>query len=431
MNRYESYKDHNVRWLNKIPSHWKVQPLWSLSKKKSITENRGLELLSVYLNKGVIKFSDVSDKRTNTTSDDMSKYQRVDSGDLVLNNQQAWRGSVGVSSYTGIVSPAYIVLEMSKEFDREYSNYLFRDGVMVAHYLTCSKGVGSIQRNLYFPDLRTTPVIIPPLEEQKLISRYLDKKTEQIDRLIEKIQKKIELLKEQRTSLINQCVTKGLNPNVEMKDSGVEWIGDIPSHWNVKKLKYLVSYNTNNLREDTDPDYRFNYIEIGDVDYIEGITFKEKISFEGCPSRARRIVQPFDVIISTVRTYLRAVGTVPDIPDLICSTGFCVLRDQSGFLNQKFLSYVVKSEWFISSVISNSYGVSYPAINASELVELKIVLPSISEQESIVEVLQSEINKYDSYLESEQSRLKLLSEYRQSLISSVVTGKVRVTVDMI
>lgn len=431
MNRYESYKDHDVRWLNKIPTHWKVQPLWSLSKKKSITENHDLELLSVYLDKGVIRFSDVTNKRTNTTSDDTSKYQRVDPGDLVLNNQQAWRGSVGVSSRTGIVSPAYIVLEMSKELDREYSNYLFRDGVMVAHYLICSKGVGSIQRNLYFPNLQTTPIIIPPLEEQKLISLYLDKKTKQIDNLIEKIQKKIELLKEQRTSLINQCITKGLDPSAEMKDSGVAWIGEIPKHWNLKKLKYLVSYNTDTLTEDTDPDYSFNYIEIGDVNHIEGINLKEKIIFNGSPSRARRVARPNDVIVSTVRTYLRAIGVIPDIPDIICSTGFCVMRDRTGSLNQNFLYFSVISEWFVSNVISNSYGASYPAINSSELVELKIVLPPLKEQEKIVKQLKIKIQNFDDQIKFETKRINLLKEYNKSLISSVVTGKVRIMEDMI
>jgi type I restriction enzyme S subunit len=273
--------------------------------------------------------------------------------------------------------------------------------------------------------------IIPPLDEQRLISRYLDKKTQQIDTLIEKIEKKIELLKEQRTSRINHYVTKGLDPNVEMKDSGVEWIGKIPKHWEVTKLKYLVSYNDSVLTEDTNPNYQFHYIEISDVDYIDGIKLTDKTIFSESPSRARRIVQPNDVIISTVRTYLRAIGVVPNKSDIICSTGFCVLRDNSGKLDQQFLSYIVKANWFISRVISESFGVSYPAINASALVELEVLLPPLDEQREICSFIQSRLKVSEAQIAHEKRRVSLVSEYRQSLISSVVTGKVRVTEDMV
>ena len=200
---------------------------------------------------------------------------------------------------------------------------------------------------------------------------------------------------------------------------------------NLKKLKYLVSYNTDTLTEDTDPDYSFHYIEIGDVNHIEGINLKEKIIFNGSPSRARRVAKRNDVIVSTVRTYLRAIGVIPDISDVICSTGFCVMRDCTGMLNQNFLSYSVKSEWFVSNVISNSYGASYPAINSSELVDLKIVLPPLKEQEKIVKKLKIKTHNFDNQIKFETKRINLLKEYRQSLISSVVTGKVRIMEDMI
>ena len=318
-----------------------------------------------------------------------------------------------------------------KNVDLNYSRYVF---MMSETTELLDSMVESVTRshqriqpekfeNLYFP--------LPPLDEQKLISRYLDKKTEQIDSLIEKIQKKIELLKEQRTSLINQCVTKGLDPNVEMKDSGVEWIGEIPKHWDLKSLKYLVSYNQETLSENTEPDYEFNYIEIGDVNYVEGISINDKTSFSESPSRARRVVRPNDVIVSTVRTYLRSIGVVPNLDNVICSTGFCVLRDNTGLVDQRFLSYSVRSEWFVSEVISNSYGVSYPAINSSELVDIGIVIPSMDEQKKIVNFIDLNIKKIDHEIQHEERRNTLIKEFRQSLISSVVNGKVRVTEDMI
>src|SRR5690606_23478007 len=201
-----------------IPEHWEVLPLFALTKLKSITNQTDLELLSVYLDKGVIRFSEVTAKRTNVTSLDLSKYQLVNSGDFVLNNQQAWRGSVGVSNYIGIVSPAYIVLSLSEKINPDFANYLFRDNSMVSQYLINSKGVGTIQRNLYWPSLRRSSISLPPLPEQTAIAQFLDDKTTKIDEAIAIKQQQIALLKERKQILIHKAVTRGLNDKVALKD---------------------------------------------------------------------------------------------------------------------------------------------------------------------------------------------------------------------
>ena len=200
-------KDSGVDWIGDIPAHWDVKPLMSETELKSITNCSDRELLSVYLDLGVIRFSDVDQKRTNATSLDLSGYQAVDPGDFVLNNQQAWRGSVGVSKYTGIISPAYIVLTLSDKFDIDYANYLLRSSVMVAHYLMASKGVGTIQRNLYWQHVKRMPVFIPPMKEQQEIVSYISEKTSEIDLAIHSQEKQINNLKEYKASLINSAVT--------------------------------------------------------------------------------------------------------------------------------------------------------------------------------------------------------------------------------
>lgn len=200
-------KDSGVDWIGDIPAHWDVKPLMSETELKSITDCSDRELLSVYLDLGVIRFSDVDQKRTNATSLDLSGYQAVDPGDFVLNNQQAWRGSVGVSKYTGIISPAYIVLTLSDKFDIDYANYLLRSSVMVAHYLMASKGVGTIQRNLYWQHVKRMPVFIPPMKEQQEIVSYISEKTSEIDLAIHSQEKQINNLKEYKASLINSAVT--------------------------------------------------------------------------------------------------------------------------------------------------------------------------------------------------------------------------------
>ena len=200
-------KESGIDWIGQIPAHWGVLPLFTLAKVKSIANRPDLELLSVYLYRGVVPFADVEEKRTNTTSLDLSAYQVVDIGDLVLNNQQAWRGSVGVSAFRGIVSPAYIVLSLSQDFDSDFANYYFRVGTTVANYLISSKGVGTIQRNLYWPKLKRALITIPPKSEQISIVKYIHANTQKIDAGIAIKEREISALKEYKTSLINAAVT--------------------------------------------------------------------------------------------------------------------------------------------------------------------------------------------------------------------------------
>lgn len=200
-------KDSGIDWVGEIPMHWDVSPLLAEARIKSVTNKPDLPLLSVYLGLGVVKFDDVEEKRTNATSLDLSNYQLTEPGDLVLNNQQAWRGSVGVSFETGIVSPAYIVLKLSDRFDPEFANLYFRASTTVSHYLINSKGVGTIQRNLYWPRLKRAPVTIPPLEEQRKIVGFVNSECEGIDHGISIKESQIAALKEYKSTLINAAVT--------------------------------------------------------------------------------------------------------------------------------------------------------------------------------------------------------------------------------
>ena len=207
LNKNCRMKDSGISWIGKIPENWEKLPFCALFEQKSQCGHCDEELLSVYLDKGVIRFSDGGEKRANATSEDLSKYQLVEVGDFVLNNQQAWRGSVGVSFFRGIVSPAYVILKMSEKLERNFANYLLRDRFMVAMYCICSKGVGSIQRNLVWNKLKRKPVFVPPLSEQKEIVAYIEKKVASIDSQIATIDNQIANLNEYRQSLISEVVT--------------------------------------------------------------------------------------------------------------------------------------------------------------------------------------------------------------------------------
>lgn len=427
MQRYEKYKDSGVDWIGEIPEGWFQEPFSSVFSLKSVINNKNEELLSVYLDKGVIRFSDVGEKRTNVTSEDLSKYQLVEEGDFVLNNQQAWRGSVGVSFYRGIVSPAYIVLAIKNNFDFRFLNYLLRNRSFVTHYLLCSKGVGTIQRNLYWPQLKRVYLIFPSLEEQQTIANFLDDKTAKIDQTIAIKQKEIELLKERRQILIQKAVTKGLDDTVKLKDSGVEWIGEIPEHWEVRKLKQVCKININSLDERTNPNYEFEYIDIGSVAYENGIINRESFLFKNAPSRARRIAKEGDTIVSTVRTYLKAIDFVDKSKsNYIFSTGFAVLEPNND-VYPKYLFSFIKSDAFTEQVSVNSKGMSYPAINSTELGAQKVLFIPYEEQIHIVSYLEVIEEKIAKAILLKQQEIEKLKEYKTVLIDQVVTGKVRVS----
>ena len=204
---YSLYRPSGTDALGRIPKDWDVLPLAAVGTHKSITGKPSLELLSVYLVRGVIPFSEERGKRTNVTSEDRSKYQEVLPGDFVLNNQQAWRGSVGVSRYHGIVSPAYLVLTISDSMHSEFADLIFRARVMVAQYVACSRGVGTIQRNIYWPHLKRVVIPFPPRSEQIRIADYLREIGNGFTTTAARMRREIELMKELRNCLIAVSVT--------------------------------------------------------------------------------------------------------------------------------------------------------------------------------------------------------------------------------
>ena len=207
----------------------------------------------------------------------------------------------------------------------------------------------------------------------------------------------------------------------EYKDSGVEWLGEIPPHWHSRQLKYLCSYNDEVLSEATSDDYEIEYVDISSVSAIDGISNTEAMLFGDAPSRARRIVRDGDILISTVRTYLEAIASVQVPPNnLIASTGFAVIRPNA-FLNKGYAAYCLRASGFIKEVVAKSVGVSYPAINASDLVNIKNPEPSIAEQEKIAAFLDHETAKIDALIEKQQRLIELLKEKRQAVISHAVT----------
>lgn len=285
------------------------------------------------------------------------------------------------------------------------------------------------QKNISMDDIQRLDVFIPPLKEQKLIARYLDKKTEQIDLMIEKIQKKIELLKEQRTSLINQCVTKGLDPNAPMKDSGVEWISDIPKHWDVTKLKRVSSTSTGTTPLTSNTEFYDGgatlWIKPGDLQSFKPVrNTEQKLTTSGV--QQSRLLDEKSILVCGIGTIGKfgysnqKVTTNQQINGIIFDEEM-MSRDFGLFLISSMEEeFVRSSEKVVISILSKG-----------RMSELFVPVPPIDEQLKIAKVINSRLVTTRQVTERYLKRINLLKEYRQALISSVVTGKVRITEDML
>lgn len=225
---------------------------------------------------------------------------------------------------------------------------------------------------------------------------------------------------DERQAIIDQAVTRGLDSSVQLKPSGVKWLGDVPVHWEVCKLKQKIKINNSTLSESTDPYFEFSYIDIGSVDSGRLSERPQKLQFYASPSRARRIVENGDTIVSTVRTYLKATWFAENISDVICSTGFAVLTPGRD-LSPKFVSYVAQSNVFTDQVTADSVGVAYPAISDTRLGSLFLCVPPLDEQAAIVEYLDYINVRVSEYINAKRRLIAVLEEEKEVIINQAVT----------
>ena len=425
---HQSLKKSKWNKIGDIPTHWNEIRCSNLFNEKSIKNNIGEVNLSVYRDYGVI-LRDSRDDNHNRVSDDTSNYKLVEIGDFVLNKMKCWMGSLGVSDYRGIVSPSYTVYETTKKFNRKYFHYLLRSNDYIQEYDKLSYGVRIGQWELHSKDFKNIISFLPPLPEQKQIVSFLDTKTQKIDELIKKTEQKIELLKEKRTSLINHCVTKGLNPNVEMKDSGVEWIGEIPSHWKTPKMMWISNLITDGSHfSPVTTDEGKYYVTVSDVKSNNTIDFIncKKISEESFEDLKRNNCQPMEGDILLTKDGTIGRGLVVSDNDFVILSSLGLIRCDQNIVTPNYLLYYLLSGLCIDQMYSNVRGSGITRLTINLIKNLISIIPSLEEQTQIVEYLDEQTQKIDSTIEKETQRIELLKEYRQSLISEVVTGKVDV-----
>lgn len=424
---YPDYRQTELRWFEYLPESWTIlrtKQMFRLVTEKAPANNQ-MDLLSVYTHIGVRPRKSLEQRGNKASTTD--GYWVVKEGDIICNKLLAWMGAIGASHYQGVTSPAYDILRPIKSCNTDYYHFLFRTKKYLQQFKIRSRGIMDMRLRLYFDQFGQIPIPVPPRPEQDQIVAYLRAQDAHIAHFIKTKRDLIKLLTEQKLRIIDHAVTRGLDSSVALKASGIEWLGEVPEHWEVKPLKRWVRLNARTLGQKTSPDFEFRYVDIGSVQTGRLVKEPERIRFEAAPSRARRVLRRGDTIISTVRTYLKSIWYVSeDADDLIASTGFAVLTPGSG-VEPEYLGYVIQSSPFVNRVTANSIGIAYPAIAETVLGRFPVALPpTVDEQQAIVARIKTESAPLDDAITRTEEEIKLIREYRDRLIADVVTGQVDV-----
>ncbi|MCO6355426.1 hypothetical protein GBO14_11940 [Pseudoalteromonas shioyasakiensis] len=429
---YPEYKDSEIEWVGDIPASWTVKPTFSVFDPSVSKNTEGQESTVLSLSYGNIVERDV-DTNFGLLPESFNTYQIVRDGDLILrltdlqNDKKSLR--VGLVKQTGIITSAYLKLRSNQSIDSRFAYRLLHsyDTTKVFYGMG-----GGLRQSMKFEDFRRLPILVPPLEEQQKIANFLDHETAKIDTLIAKQEKLIELLKEKRQAVVSHAVTKGLDPDAPMKDSGVEWLGEVPEHWNIlkfgitnKSAELGGNYNSGEGEEGL-PLIKMGNLGRGDISLkkIEYLPIEE--SFDKA-----HLLKCGDFLFNT-RNSLDLVGKVSiwknELPRALYNSNVLRISFEPTLVSSsQYMSYLFNSDLGLSQLRLIAKGTtSVAAIYYKELKSISFPLPTLKEQEEIVEYVEKNIEKLDDLIKQSQKAIQLIKERKTALISAAVTGKIDV-----
>lgn len=412
-------KDSGIEWIGEIPVNWEVDKLKFHLKRNEPRNPGDTVVLSLYRELGVIP-KDSRDDNHNVTSEDTSKYKYVQPGDFVINKMKAWQGSVAVSEYEGIVSPAYFIYKFTDDaFYRRYFHYLLRS-CYKDEFMRLSGGIRVGQWDLPSVALDNTAVIIPPMKEQKSIAAFLDVKCAEIDALTADIQTQIDTLEQYKRSIITEAVTRGLNPDVEMKDSGTPWCPLIPIHWKYANPKALFTQRLDRAYPgDKQLTASQEYGVIYQDEYME-LTGTKIVTVMKDFSILKH-VEPNDFVIS-MRSFQGGLEYSERRGSI--SSAYVMLIPNNEYVYPPFYRWFFKSSKYINAIQSTSNLVrDGQAMRYANFAQVPLFIIPLDEQKQISEYLDEKVRKIDEILKSKNNQLEILAEYKKSLIYEYVTGK--------
>jgi type I restriction enzyme S subunit len=429
--QYPSYKNSGVEWLGEVPEHWEIvrtKDIFNHRKEEALADD---EIVTAFRDGQVtLRKNRRTDGFTNSIKE--HGYQHINSGDLVIHEMDAFAGAIGVSDSSGKSTPVYTVCYSKNEnINHHFYSHFFRTMAKTGFINSLAKGIRVRSTEFRWNESRNVNLALPPkLDQQKIVS-FLDTETARIDKLISKQEKLIKLLEEQRKSIISYAVTKGLNPNAPMKDSGVEWLGEVPEHWMTPSSKHLLEipitdgpHETPNFVDDGVPFISAEAISKGKIDFDKkrgyitpelNVIYSKKYSPK---------IEDIYMVKSGATTGKVAMVEITD--EFNIWSPLAVFRCNKNKVLPKFLLAVFNSSHFYDALVLNwSYG-TQQNIGMGVLSNIEIPCPPIQEQADIIQYLDTENTKFDKLISTQSQLIEKLKEYRSSIISHAVTGKIDV-----
>lgn len=428
MDKYSSYKDSGFIWMGKIPSHWsllKSKFLWRESFNTSATGTE--DLLSVSQYDGVTLAN-------GSRSESLIGYKVVEENNLVINIMLAWMGGLGVSAYNGLVSPAYCVYKLQGNNNPKYMHYLYKTPMYLAEFARHSTGVIPSRWRMYTNDFGQILTLIPPQMEQDAIVAYLDAATAKIDEVIAQQQRMIDLLNERKQVIIDKAALHGLNSDVEMVDSGNDWIGQVPAHWKKNKFRYLfktrtgITFTKDQLEDEGEP--VISYGQIHSKDNLGASVNPElirHISASLTKGKDGALAVPGDFLFADTSEDFEGCGNNVFVDSEPVYAGYhTILAKKNNEEYGPYLAYLFTSTGWRGQLRSMVNGVKVYSITQTILNSANVVLPPVDEQKAIADYITERVVKLDEGVKRHKEYIKVLQERKQIIINDVVTGKVKV-----
>ncbi len=418
MKRYDTYKDSGIRWIGEIPARWETRKIKYLFKERSQKGFPDEPVLCSTQKYGVIPQS-LYENRVVVVNKGLDGLKLVRKGDFVI-SLRSFQGGIEYAHYQGIISAAYTVLILADSINPQYIKHLFKSVPFIGLLKTCVTGIREGQ-NINYDVLRKNKIMLPPLPEQQAIADYLQTKTQKIDQYIADRQQQIELLAQLKQSEIANVVTKGLNPDVPMKDSGIPWIGKIPAHWEVKSLRNFLKLVS--IKGHGDKQLLSVTREQGVI--VRNIESKEENhNFIPDDLNGYKLVKKGQFAINKMKSWQGSYG-VSEYEGIVSPAYYvCDLNLQC----KRFFSLAIRSKAYIPFFTQYSKGIRVDQWDLSPIAlkSIPFILPPLSEQQAIVDYIDARLAKIDQYIADLTAEIEYLKEFKQRLISDAVTGQIKV-----
>ncbi len=430
---YPAYKPSGVEWLGDIPAHWDVLPHRAIFTQIIDRGHPSEQMLSVTIADGIITQKDLlrDASKKDQSRLDKSNYKLVRPGDIAYNKMRAWQGAIGMSDYTGIVSPAYVVHRLKIEANPRYFHYLLRTPAFAAEAARYSYGIASDMWSLRPEHFKVIYSCVPPLPEQRAIAAYLDRKGAIARRYAHVARHIIDTLRELRQVEIHDAVTRGLNEDTPLKPSGVEWLGDIPAHWDTRRLRYVAKMRTSNVDKHTkmneNPVRLCNYVDVyhnerisADLDFMRATATDREIE--------RFRLERGDVIITKDSETWNDIG-VPALveytaDDLVCGYHLALLRPFESVMTGAYLLRALQAPTVASQFHIQANGVTRYGLTQNAIKSVHIPVPPLAEQRAIAEYLDAKTAAIDAAIAHYERMAELVAEYWTVLVADAVTGRI-------